>query len=277
MKKLCAFIALGSLLIIPVFASGSKDAAPAASAARAAYTLEVSGSTSVAPLMEKLAAKYKAVAPQVTININGTGSSDGIKAANLGTSELGMSSRELKTEEKGFGLTELVIAVDGIGAIVNPGNPVSDLTVDQLQRIYTGAVTNWSEVGGRAGKIAVVSREPGSGTRGAFEEIVKFQDKLVKGATVFDGTGGVKAEISKNVDAIGYISLGSMDASVKPLKIAGVDATEANVVKGIYKIARPFLVLYRAEKLSAEGKRFLDWVMSPEGQAVAATSWIAVK
>lgn len=277
MKIRTALAAMLVLSSVSAFAEGSKESSKPAGPAAAPYTIEVSGSTSVTPMMEALAAKYKAVAPHVTININGTGSSDGIKAANQGTSELGMSSRELKTAEKGFGLSELVIAMDGIAAIVNKDNPVADLSLDQLRAIYTGEVTDWSQVGGKAGKIAVVSREPGSGTRGAFEEIVKFQDKLVKGATEFDGTGAVKAEVSKNVDAIGYISLGSVDASVKPVKIGGVEASSANVLNGTFKIARPFLVLSRAEKVNAETKKFLDWVMSADGQAVAATHWIPVK
>ncbi len=265
-------VILSALSLLPAFAAGQGEAA-----GPAPYTIKLAGSTSVTPLMEKLAAKYMAAHPNISVNINGTGSSDGIKAANEGTSELGMSSRDLKTAEKGYGLTELTIAVDGIAAIVHPSNPVSDLSLDQIQKIYTGVITNWKEVGGNDAAIAVVSREPGSGTRGAFEEIVKFQDKLVLGATEFDGTGGVKAELSKNADAIGYISLGSVDGSVKPLKVGGVDASTANVVNGGFKIARPFLVLYRAEKLSAEAAAFLDWIMTAEGQTIAGTNWIAVR
>jgi phosphate transport system substrate-binding protein len=154
---------------------------------------------------------------------------------------------------------------------------VSNLTVDQIRDIYTGAVTNWSQVGGRAGNIAVVSREPGSGTRGAFEEIVKFQDKLVQGAIEFDGTGAVKAEIFRNADAIGYISLGSVDTSVKSLSVGGVAATTANVINGTYKISRPFLLMVKKGKtLHAETRAFLDWILSPPGQNIVKTSWIAV-
>jgi phosphate transport system substrate-binding protein len=228
--------------------------------------------------MELLAADYAKVRSNVKININGTGSSDGIKAAAAGTSELGMSSRELSPTEKGSGLTELIIAIDGIAVIVNNGNPVSDLSLDQIRDIYTGAITDWSAVSGgaKSGRIAVVSREPGSGTRGAFEEIVKFQDKLLPGATEFDGTGAIKAEIARNADAIGYISLGSADTTVKLLNVGGTPATTANVVNGSYKIARPFIVLSSRQTIKEETQRFLDWIMSGAGQSIVKTSWISV-
>lgn len=273
MKKLSLLAVLLLAASISLFASGETDNSNGPSP----YTIEVSGSTSVTPLMEKLAESYKTIVPHVSININGTGSSDGVKAANQGTSELGMSSRGLKTEEKGFGLDELVIAVDGIAVIVHPENPLNNLSLEQIQGIYTGSISDWSEVGGKAGKIAVISREPGSGTRGAFEEIVEFKDKLVLGATEFDGTGAVKAEVSKNVDAVGYISLGSVDASVKALKVEGIEASAANVVNGSFKIARPFLVLYRENNINAETRKFLEWILSSDGQAIAATNWVPVK
>ncbi len=267
-------ILLGAASLASLFAGGNKETNQGNAQA---YTIEISGSTSVTPLMEKLAEDYAKANPGIKVNINGTGSSDGITAANQGTSELGMSSRTLKPEEKGYGLTELIIAIDGIAVIVNPNNPVANLTIEQIRDIYAGNITNWSQIGGKAGKIAVVSREPGSGTRGAFEEIIAFKDSLVKGATEFDGTGAVKAEVSKNADAIGYISLGSVDTSVKTASVEGTAATTANVISGSYKIARPFIVLYRANKINSNTKQFLDWIMSPQGQAIVKTSWIAVK
>jgi phosphate transport system substrate-binding protein len=228
--------------------------------------------------MELLTAEYKKQHSNVSFNISATGSGDGIKAVPAETAEIGMSSRELSPAETGTGIDEHLIAIDGIAVIVNAGNPVSNLTVDQIRNIYTGAVTDWSQVGGRAGRIAVVSREPGSGTRGAFEEIVKFQDKLVLGAIEFDGTGAVKAEISRNADAIGYISLGSVDNSVKTLGVDNVAATTANVVNGSYKIARPFLLLTKKGRtLNAETSAFLDWILTDAGQAIVETSWISVK
>ena len=280
MKKLMVMAVFGCVALGAVSAKGESEAKGSGGAAPApAYTIEVSGSTSVSPLMELLSDAYGKLRSNVRININGTGSSDGIKAAAAGTSELGMSSRELSATEKGQGLTELVIAIDGIAVIVNKNNPVRSLSIDQIRDIYTGAVTDWGAVSGGAkrGRIAVVSREPGSGTRGAFEEIVKFQDKLLAGATEFDGTGAVKAEISRNADAIGYISLGSVDDSVSTVNVDGVAAATANVVNGSYKIARPFIVLYRRAQVNPETQSFLTWIMEGDAQKIVATSWISVK
>ncbi|MDR0622878.1 MAG: phosphate ABC transporter substrate-binding protein [Treponema sp.] len=279
MKRVsAAFILLGICSLAPLCAEGSKDRGGSGGASAAPYTVTVAGSTSVNPLMELLTAEYKKGRAHVSFNISATGSGDGIKAVPAETAEIGMSSRELSASEKGTGIDEHLIAIDGIAVIVNPANPLSNLTIDQIRDIYTGAVTDWSQVGGRAGKIAVVSREPGSGTRGAFEEIVKFQDKLVQGATEFDGTGAVIAEISRNADAVGYISLGSVNSSVKALGVGGVAATTANVVNGSYKISRPFLLLTKkGRNLNAETTAFLDWILSPPGQTIVKTSWIAVK
>jgi phosphate transport system substrate-binding protein len=267
----------GILSLSPLFGNGENDKG-AGQSSGAAHTITVAGSTSVNPLMELLTAEYRKSHSGVSFNISATGSGDGIKAVPAETAEIGMSSRDLSPSEKGTGIEEILIAIDGIAVIVNASNPVSNLTVDQIRDIYTGAVSNWSQVGGRAGNIAVISREPGSGTRGAFEEIVKFQDRLVQGAVEFDGTGAVKAEIFRNADAIGYISLGSVDDSIKALNVGGVASTTANVVNGTYKISRPFLLLVKkGRKLHAETKAFLDWILTPPGQDIVKTSWIAVK
>ena len=278
MKARIALV-LGIFALAPLFAGGTKDSGAASGQSGAApVTIAVAGSTSVNPLMELLVKDYAAVKPNVKFNISATGSGDGIKAVPAETAEIGMSSRELTPAEIGAGIDVHLIAIDGIAVVVNSANPVSNLTIDQIRDIYTGKTTNWNQVGGKQGKIAVVSREPGSGTRGAFEEIVKFQDKLVAGAIEFDGTGAVKAEVSRNADAVGYISLGSVDTSVKAIGVGGVAATTANVVNGSYKIARPFLLLTKKDKaLNAETKAFLDWILSPAGQNIVKTSWISVK
>jgi phosphate transport system substrate-binding protein len=280
MKKFSILFLLGILSLAPLFAGASKDQGGSGGAGNSAapYTVTVAGSTSVNPLMELLTADYRKQHGNVSFNISATGSGDGIKAVPAETAEIGMSSRELSASEKGTGIDEHLIAIDGIAVIVNAANPLSNLTVEQIRDIYTGTVNDWSQVGGRAGKIAVVSREPGSGTRGAFEEIVKFQDKLVQGATEFDGTGAVIAEISRNADAIGYISLGSVNNSVKPLSVGGVAATTANVINGSYEISRPFLLLTkRGRNLNGETTAFLEWILTPAGQTIVKTSWISVK
>jgi len=246
------------------------------------YTIAVGGSTSVNPLMELFVAEYAKVRSNVKFTISATGSGDGIKGVPAGTCEIGMSSRELTPAEIGTGIDALVIAIDGIAVIINNANPIASLTQTQIKDIYTGEIARWEQLGaaaqGKTGRIAVVSREPGSGTRGAFEEILKFQDKLVRGAIEFDGTGAIKAEVSRNADAIGYISLGSVDNSIKALSVDGVAATTGNVVSGSYKIARPFILLTKKGiALNAETKAFLDWVMSPAGQNIVKTSWISVK
>jgi phosphate transport system substrate-binding protein len=240
-----------------------------------AYTIEVGGSTSVTPLMELLAAEYAKVKPNIKININGTGSGDGINNAGV-LYQIGMSSRELTPAEQGKGLKETIIAIDGIAVIVNKSNAVNNLTLEQIRNIYTGAITNWSQVGGKNAVIAVVSREEGSGTRGAFEEIAGFQGKLLANANQLTSTGAILANIAQNPDAIGYISLGSINDTIKAVSVGGVAATNANVVKGTYKIARPFIVL-TGKNVHAESSAFIKWILGKEGQKIVSKSWISVK
>ena len=267
MKKIFAVILaciFASFLTMVVFAQN------------APYTIEVGGSTSVTPLMELFADAYAKQKPNIKVNINPTGSGDGIKNAGV-LYQIGMTSRELTPAEKGAGLKEQVIAIDGIAIIVNKNNPVKNLTIDQIRDIFSGAITDWSQVtvGAKRGRIAVVSREAGSGTRGAFEEIIDLK-ALVAGATESTSTGAIKAGIAQNADAIGYISLGSMDKTVKAVDVGGVPASNANVVKGTYKIARPFIVLYN-DNAHAETKAFLAWMLSRQGQTIVKSSWIPVK
>jgi phosphate transport system substrate-binding protein len=281
MKKLSIALLLTVASLVSLFAGAAKqqtETGGSRSSGPAPYTVTIAGSTSVSPLMELLIADYARVRGNVKFNMSATGSGDGIKAVPAETAEIGMSSRELSPAEIGTGIDEHLIAIDGIAVIVNSANTVPGLSIDQIRDIYTGAVTDWSQVGGRPGRIAVVSREPGSGTRGAFEEIVRFQDQLVMGAIEFDGTGAVKAEISRNADAVGYISLGSVDSSVKTLRVGGIEATTANVINGSYKIARPFLLLTKKGKaLNGETTAFIDWILTDPGQAIVKTSWISVK
>ena len=283
MKKLMLAFLVLMMVSGLVFAGGGREAGQAAPAQTGPqrHTITVGGSTSVAPLMEIFKAEYERLNSHITITISASGSGDGIRGAPAGTFEIGMSSRDLNPTEKGTDIQEFVVAIDAIAVIVNSNNPVSDLTLAQLNDIYTGAVTRWEQLGaaarGHTGPIAVVSRESGSGTRGAFEEIVRFQDRLVSGATEFASTGAVRAEVSRNVHAIGYISLGSVDNSVKALNVDGVSATTANVVAGTYRVARPFILLTRRSGVLNQNTRaFLDWALGNEGQTLVGRSWVRV-
>ncbi|MDR0289307.1 MAG: phosphate ABC transporter substrate-binding protein [Treponema sp.] len=243
----------------------------------APYTIEVGGSTSVTPLVELLAEGYSHAKPHIKININGTGSGDGIRNAGQ-LYQIGMSSRELTPAEQGQGLSETIVAIDGIAVIMNKDSPVTNLTIEQIRDIYTGEITDWSQItgGAKRGRIAVISREEGSGTRGAFEELVGFQGKLMAGANESTSTGAIKAGIVSNLEAIGYISLGSVDDTIKAIGVNGVTPSSANVLNGSYRIARPFILL-NGNNLHPESKAFVDWAMGSEGQAIVKKSWIPVK
>ena len=283
MKKfLCILFAL-TLTAGLAFATGEKESGSQPATAAQSHTISTGGSTSVAPLMELFQAEYEKAHSNVKITISGTGSGDGITGTDNGTYEIGMSSRELTPAEIGKGLEAHVVAIDGIAVIMNNSSPVSGLTMAQIKDIYTGTITRWEQLGaaagGKTGGIAVISREPGSGTRGAFQELIGFQDgQLVRNAIIFDGTGAIKSAVAGNADAIGYISLGSVDNTGKALSVNGVAATNDNVKSGSYKIARPFiLITKKGAPLNPATKAFLDWTMSDAGQTIVKRSWISVK
>jgi phosphate transport system substrate-binding protein len=244
----------------------------------------VAGSTSVQPLSEELAAAFMDANPGVSVEIQGGGSGVGIKAAQEKIADFGASSRDLKDEEKATIANEYVIAKDGIAIILDPANTVSDLTLDQIKQIFTGKITNWKEVGGADAAIVVVSREEGSGTRGAFIEITKVSendaagtavDNTTKDALVQPSTGAVKQTVASTPNTIGYASIGALDDTVKAIKVEGIDATEANVLSGDYKVSRPFLYLSNGE-LSPAAQAFLDFILSVEGQTIVGMDYIPV-
>ncbi len=238
-------------------------------------SLQVVGSTSVQPLAEELAQEYIARNQGIQIAVQGGGSGAGIKAAGDGTADIGTSSRQLKAEE--IGLHETVIARDGIAIVVNRENPVTNLNFEQLQKIYTGEYTNWKQVGGPDLKIVVVNREAGSGTRGAFEEIVLNKLPNTNQSLVQASTGAVQQTVSVTKEAIGYISLGSLDpAAVKTVTVDGIECNAETVLAGEYKVQRPFLMLTKEEPTGA-AKAFLDWITGPEGQQIVAEDFIPVK
>lgn len=231
--------------------------------------ITISGSTSVGPTMEVLAEVYEKD-NDVNIEVQQVGSSAGIKNTIDGTSDLGMSSRDLKDEEtKEVDGTQ--IAIDGIAVITNTANKVTNLTSEQVKDIFTGKITNWKDVGGEDAQIVVVSREEGSGTREGFQDILGFEsDELIKDAQICDGSGNVKSTVEGNENAIAYISFGYLGDTLNDVKIDGVEPTDANVVDGKYPISRPFIVVNKKDGLSDVAKAFVDFIMSEEGQNIVA-------
>jgi len=235
-------------------------------------TISISGSTSVGPLAEKLASKYEKK-QHVKIEINQIGSSAGITNAINGVSEIGMSSRDVKPEEKKGGLEETIIAYDGIVVVVHPSNPVKDLTLDQIKQVFTGQIKNWKELGGEDKEIVVVSREDGSGSRDAFQEIVGYQSgELERNSIIASGNGNIKTTVAMNTHALGFISFEYLDDSVAPLSVNGVEPTAENVLKHTYKLSRPFLFIHKQDKLTNAGQQFINYILSKEGQAVVSES-----
>ncbi len=235
--------------------------------------ISISGSTSVGPLAEKLAAKYHEQ-DNTKIEINQIGSSAGITNAMSGVSEIGMSSRDLKEEEK-ENLKEVVIAYDGIVVVTHPSNKVKDLTLDQVKQIFTGEVTNWSQLGGDDMEIVVVSREDGSGSRDAFQEIVGYSSgELIKNSIIASGNGNIKTTVANNKHAVGFISFEYIDDDISTIDIDGVEATAENVLEKKYSLSRPFLFVYKEGSLTANGQKFIDYILSDEGQKIAAEAGV---
>ncbi|MBE6053207.1 MAG: phosphate ABC transporter substrate-binding protein [Clostridium sartagoforme] len=231
-------------------------------------TISVSGSTSVGPLMEKLAESYEGN-NNVSIEINQVGSSAGIKDAINGVSEIGMSSRELKSEEKNQ-VSATTIAYDGIAIITNKSNPIKNITIDQIKGIYTGKITNWKEIeGGKDAPIVVVSREEGSGTRDAFQEIVGYKsEELIANAMISNATGAVKETVAGNENSIGFVSFEYLDDKVNVVNVENVEPKAELVQSGKYKISRPFIVVNKEGSLSEDGQKFIDFILSDEGQTI---------
>ena len=233
---------------------------------QAADSVTITGSTSVTPFAEHLAELYQKQHPGMVINIQGLGSSAGIRAAIDGVAEIGMSSRELKPEEAEQ-LDQTVIAHDALALIVHPTNPVSNLSSEQIKAIFSGAIRSWAEVGGPPQPIVLVSREAGSGTFGAFEELVMKGAPITTAALRQGSNGAIRQIVGDDPYAIGYISLGIVDPTVKALSIDGVQAATANVEAGKYKLVRPFLFVSRkGHQLSPLASSFVAYVMSPQGQ-----------
>ena len=226
--------------------------------------------------MTALGEAFTAINPKVAVEVQGGGSSTGVKNAKDGVSQIGNSSRALKTEEKSYGLTEYVIAIDGIAVVTNPANKVTNLTKAQLVSIFTGETTNWQAVGGADAPIVVILREAGSGTRDGFEELLAIKDKC-KGTQEVNETGIVKSTVAGNANAIGYMSLGKVDATIKAVAVEGVVPTTATVTDKTYVLQRPFVCLTKGTETD-QVKAFISYIFSKEGQTmVVKKGYIAVK
>lgn len=234
-------------------------------------SIQMVGSTSMEKLANALAESFMEKYPNVTVTAEFVGSGAGIEAVTSGSADIGNSSRNLKDEEKSNGAVENIVAIDGIAVCVDPTNTVTGLTKQQLTDIYTGTITNWSEVGGADAPIIVVGREAGSGTRGAFEELLDVIDSCAY-ANELDSTGAVMAKVASTPGAIGYVSLDVVDDSVIALALEGVEATAENIKAGNYFLSRPFVMATKGE-ISEQNelvRAWFDYVLGEEGQAVAA-------
>ena len=252
--------------------SGSQSNTNDSSTVELSGTVNTDGSTSMESVVKALGEAFMELNPGVTVNYSGTGSGTGIQSAIDGTCDLGLSSRALKDEEKQNGAVENIVALDGVAVVINPANGVEDLTVEQIAQIFTGEITNWSELGGTDGEIAVFGREAGSGTRGAFEEIVGVEDTC-KYTNEYSSTGDVIGNVASNPNAIGYASLSAVNDTVKAVKVNGVAPSEDTVKDSSYEIQRPFVMVTKeGAELSEATQAFLDFAMSADAADIIAAA-----
>lgn len=282
MKKILAF-ALSAVMALALLAgcgnqtdnNSSNDNGGDASdtpAASVSGTVSTDGSTSMEKVIGALSESYMAANKDVTVNYNPTGSGAGITAVQEGTCDIGLSSRALKDEEKAAGLKETVLAYDGIAIIVHPDNPVSDLTLEQIAKLYTGEITNWKDVGGNDAEVVLIGREAASGTRDGFESITGTKDAC-QYRQELTSTGDVITAVSQNPDAIGYASLASVKDTVKALNVGGVTPSEATVKDGSYLVQRPFvLVTVEGKALSPAAQAFFDYALSADAASIISAA-----
>ena len=239
--------------------------------------ISLAGSTSMEKVCEALMEGFMEKYPDVTVTTEYTGSGAGLESLASGSVDIGNASRHVKDEEKSNGAVENVIALDGIAVITDVKNTVTDLTNEQIAKIYTGEIKNWKELGGSDEAIVVIGRENGSGTRDAFEELLKVKDSC-KYAQELDSTGGVLAKVAATSGAIGYVSLDVVDSSVNALKINGVEATEGNIVAGTYALQRPFVMATKGE-LSSQSelvKTWFNYISSDEGKEIIRNAGLII-
>ncbi len=235
-------------------------------------TVSTDGSTSMEKVINSLGESFMDMNKDVKFTYNPTGSGSGIQAVSEGRCDIGLSSRALKDDEKASGLVETVVALDGIAIVVNPENPVSDLDIDTIAKIYTGEITNWKDVGGNDAEIVLIGREAGSGTRDGFESITDTKDAC-QYRQELTSTGDVINTVSQNPDAIGYASLSAVGDSVKALTVGGVEATEATVKDGSYVVQRPFVLVTKEDtKLSPAAQASFDYALSADAASIIAAA-----
>ena len=279
MKKFWTILASATLALTLLAGCGSSGNAPASAAASSAPSggdteltgsVATDGSTSMKSVIGALGESFQNANSGVTFTYNPTGSGSGIQAVSEGRCDIGLASRGLKDDEKSSGLTETVLAYDGIAVVVSPENPVSDLTIEQIADIYTGKITNWSEVGGNDAEIVLIGREAGSGTRDGFESITGTEEEC-QYRQELTSTGDVIATVSQNPNAIGYASLSAVKESVKALSVGGVAPSEDTVKDGSYVIQRPFVLVTKdGVTLSPAAQAFFDYALSADAAPIIA-------
>ena len=277
MKKFWTILASATLALTLLAGCGSNGNTPASSAASSAPSggeltgsVATDGSTSMKSVIGALGESFQNANSGVTFTYNPTGSGSGIQAVSEGRCDIGLASRGLKDDEKSSGLTETVLAYDGIAVVVSPENSVSDLTIEQIADIYTGKITNWSEVGGNDAEIVLIGREAGSGTRDGFESITGTEEAC-QYRQELTSTGDVIATVSQNPNAIGYASLSAVKDTVKALSVGGVAPSEDTVKDGSYVIQRPFVLVTKdGVTLSPAAQAFFDYATSAEAAPIIA-------
>jgi phosphate transport system substrate-binding protein len=232
----------------------------------AQQSLTLAGSTSLQPLAERWADAFHRRRPDMRIAVQGGGSTAGVRAAMSGAAQIGMASRVLTSEES-RNVRSVAVARDGIALIVHPENPVRDLSLTQIRSLYAGRIVSWGQLGGRDVRATLITREDGSGTRAAFESLVMSGHPILASALVSDSTGAVRQMVGSDPAALGYISIGLVDHSVRALRIAGVMADEANIDSGRYPLVRPFLFVLPGRG-DPRTRDFMSWLAGPEARAI---------
>ena len=263
MKKIISLIAVVLIMVCALTACGGNNK----------ETVATDGSTSMNKVIGALGEAFQSDSG-ITVTYNATGSGAGIQAVQEGRCDIGLASRNLKDEEKANGLEETILAYDGIAIIVNPANPVKDLDVETIAKIYTGEIKNWKEVGGNDAEIVLIGREAGSGTRDGFESITDTEGKCAYRQEL-TSTGDVITTVASNPNAIGYASLASVKDTVKALNVGGVTPSEATVKDGSYVVQRPFVLVTKKDtKLSKSAQQFFDYITSKEANEIISSSGV---